>query len=60
MGENGTILDAADLAKIPGLDANAIQIDNTRTFADDGDDEADEEDTVVDSSVSQKHVENTL
>lgn len=28
-GENGTILDAEDLAKIPGLDANAIQIDNT-------------------------------
>lgn len=37
MGENGTILDAADLAKIPGLDANAIQIDNTPSVAADDD-----------------------
>lgn len=41
-GENGTILDPEDLAKIPGLDANAIQIDRTRTADDEDDEENDE------------------
>lgn len=43
MGENGTILDAEDLAKIPGIDSNAIQIDNTPRLnnADDDEDEHD-------------------
>lgn len=47
MGENGTILDTEDLAKIPGIDSDAIQIDNTPRFnnADDDDDEDDRKKT---------------
>lgn len=59
MGENGTILDAADLAKIPGLDANVIQIDNTRSWGDDDDDNDNQgSHTVVDSDVTKKQVTN--
>lgn len=38
MGENGTILDSEDLAKIPGIDSNAIQIDNTPQLVTDDND----------------------
>lgn len=43
MGENGTILDTEDLAKIPGIDSDAIQIDNTPRF-NNADDDKDEDD----------------
>lgn len=44
MGENGTILDTEDLAKIPGIDSDAIQIDNTPRFNNANDDDEDKHD----------------
>lgn len=41
MGENGTILDSEDLAKIPGIDSDAIQIDNTPRDRENDDDDND-------------------
>jgi hypothetical protein len=45
MNENGTILDAEDLAKIPGLGSDAIQIDNTPQLVDEEDNHHDEHKT---------------
>lgn len=39
MNENGTILDVADLAKIPGFSSDAVQINNTPQDGDDDDDD---------------------
>jgi len=43
ISENGTILDAADLAKIPGINEHTILIDNTPQEEDDDDDDDDDD-----------------
>lgn len=42
MGENGTILDAEDLAKIPGISSGTLQINNTPKLLDDDNDSVDD------------------
>lgn len=44
ISENGTILDAEDLAKIPGINDQAILIDNTPEEEDDDNDDDDDDD----------------
>jgi len=51
MNENGTILDAEDLAKIPGINEQAILIDNTPQESDDDDDDDDDSDETNPNSI---------
>jgi len=44
MNENGTILDAEDLAKLPGINDQTILIDNTPQESDDEDDDDEDDD----------------
>ncbi|XP_037045245.1 uncharacterized protein LOC119080781 [Bradysia coprophila] len=44
INENGTILDAEDLAKLPGINEQTILIDNTPQESDDDDDDEDDDD----------------
>ncbi len=44
ISENGTILDAEDLAKLPGINDQTILIDNTPQESDDDDDDDDNDD----------------
>lgn len=43
ISENGTILDAEDLAKLPGIDKQTILIDNTPQESDEDDDDEDDD-----------------
>lgn len=43
ISENGTILDAEDLAKLPGINEQTILIDNTPQESDEDDDDNDDD-----------------
>lgn len=45
INENGTILDAEDLAKLPGINEQTILIDNTPQESDDDDDDDEDNDS---------------
>lgn len=45
ISENGTILDAEDLAKLPGINEQTILIDNTPQESDDDEDDGEDDDS---------------